>query len=345
MSMIKPTSRDLSNKSKATISLVLFVIGISLYLMLSNSTANTEIETVATKTSIESNIITDVTPIKKDHAPEQPIVAKYLYEHLIPEHVGTEDSYDYYPYKFALAEVIDVNHPLYSELYALVINNGKANEGGDLTLVLKNNTPKRIDYMGRLNENHPDYAEIMAENQRQLYLPSNDSKNLDHDFVGNYRNVELVITTHNTLVAYRMGTRTDGPVTSESLKKVFDKHLTTSKGEVENYLASNIQPVLQEGEFNVGEIYCSNTYCIGHYRKANKVRLPSEINYNSGKIRKSILKETVRKYCAECYVKEVCSGESESLDKARQPKMTVDESIAYHQKTPLKSCTIEIIKQ
>jgi hypothetical protein len=313
--------------------------------MLSNSTANTEIETVATRTSIESNIITDVTPIKKDHAPEQPVVTKYLYEHLIPEHVGTEDTYDHFPYMFALAEVIDITHPLYNELYALVIKNGKPNEDGDLILVLKNNTPKLINLTGYLNKNHPDYEEIMAENQRRLYLPTNKSENLDHYFVGNYHSVELVVTTHNTLVAYRMGTRTDGPVTSESLKKVFDKHLAKSKGEVDHYLASNIQPVLQEGEFNVGEIYCSNTYCIGHYRMANNLRLPSERNYNSGEIRKSILKETVQKYCAECYVKEVCSGESDHLDKARRPKMTLEESIAYHQKIPLKTCTIEIIKQ
>jgi hypothetical protein len=343
--MIKKTSNTLSNISKITILFVIVGLSISLYFMLNNTTSTVQAGHTEIKATVKNNKTSNLSPVVKKTATKAPDVKGYIYEHLIPEPVGTEDTYDHFPYMFALAEVIDITHPLYNELYALVIKNGKPNEDGDLILVLKNNTPKLINLTGYLNKNHPDYEEIMAENQRRLYLPTNKSENLDHDFVGNYHSVELVVTTHNTLVAYRMGTRTDGPVTSESLKKVFDKHLAKSKGEVDHYLASNIQPVLQEGEFNVGEIYCSNTYCIGHYRMANNLRLPSERNYNSGEIRKSILKETVQKYCAECYVKEVCSGESESLDKARQPKMTVDESIAYHQKTPLKSCTIEIIKQ
>ena len=92
--------------------------------------------------------------------------------------------------------------------------------------------------------------------------------------------LSTVMTTHNTVVAYRTSVNTDGPITSESLKKVFDKHISTSKGEVDDYLASNIRPILQQGEFQKGEIYCSNTYCIGHHRDTDTGRMPNERIYN-----------------------------------------------------------------
>jgi hypothetical protein len=343
--MIKKTSNTLSNISKITILFVIVGLSISLYFMLNNTTSTVQAGHTEIKATVKNNKTSNLSPVVKKTATKAPDVKGYIYEHLIPEPVGTEDTYDHFPYMFALAEVIDITHPLYNELYALVIKNGKPNEDGDLILVLKNNTPRLINLTGYLNKNHPDYEEIMAENQRRLYLPTNKSENLDHDFVGNYLGVELVITTHNTLVAYRTSVNTDGPITSESLKKVFDKHISTSKGEVDDYLASNIRPILQQGEFQEGEIYCSNTYCIGHHRDTNTGRKQNKIITNSAEIRLAALKETVNKHCAECYIKETCSTESHYLNTARLSYMTFDELRAHRQKTSLQRCTIEIIKQ